>query len=205
MTTRAELRTSLRQRLEDTGASPLWDDATLNDALAGALRVYSGRLPMEATTQVAVVAVTQQIVVNGEIEPERIVRVIDPLGREIPRQPDEHREGRGWDLLEQAWRWWNGALRLERPALAGTWQIDYLTTRAAPADDLSPVAVLPGDEEIVLALAAASALRRRAIEDGKRGVRADAILALATSMRDEADRLMVARRRRARGGVLGGG
>jgi len=204
MTTRAELRTSLRQRLEDTGASPLWDDATLNDALAGALRVYGGRFPMEASTQVAVVAAVQQIVVNGEIEPERIVRVIDPIGREIPRQPDEDREGTGWGLLEQAWRWWNGALRLELPALVGTWQIDYLTTRAAPVDDLSAVAVLPGDEEIVLALAAASALRRRAIEDGKRGVRVDAILVLAMSMRDEADRLMVARRRRARGGVLGG-
>ncbi len=42
MATRAELRTALRRRLEDAGASPLWDDATLDDALVGAL---AARLP----------------------------------------------------------------------------------------------------------------------------------------------------------------
>ena len=39
------------------------------------------------------------------------------------------------------------------------------------ADDVSPQPVEAGDEPIVIALAAAQALERRAIEDGKRGVK----------------------------------
>jgi len=55
MTTRAELRTALRQRLEDTGAGALWDDATLNEAMGGAIRTYGARFPQEAVVSVAVV------------------------------------------------------------------------------------------------------------------------------------------------------
>ena len=37
MPTRAELRSMVRLRLEDTSPTPLWDDATLNDALGAAI------------------------------------------------------------------------------------------------------------------------------------------------------------------------
>ena len=175
MATRAELRTALRRRLEDAGGSPLWDDAILNDALAGAIGRYGGALPE-----------------GGGGDGERDGRGDERGGGDGRDRGRADRPGAGRDRrdrgadgrgggtgagtapgaagLEQAWRWWNGELRLQRPAAAtGTWRIEYRGPRSAPADDVSAVDVTAGDEEIVLTLAAAIALRRRAVEDGKRG------------------------------------
>ena len=111
MTTRLHLRTALRLRLEDTSGSPLWDDATLNDALTGAMRSYGARFPMEQVAAVEVTAGASRIAVAApEIEPERIVRVLDERGDTVPRY-----EGLNADLdaaasqgtVAQAWRWWN--------------------------------------------------------------------------------------------------
>jgi hypothetical protein len=104
--------------------------------------------------------------------------------------------------VAQAWRWWEATLHLRRPATAGTWRIEYLAPRTVPSDDVGQVDLLPGDEEIVVALAVATALRRRATEDGKRGAGPSGLAALAEAARAEATRLLNARRRRARGGWL---
>ena len=56
MTTRLELRTALRLRLEDSGVAPLWDDATLNEILAAAIRAYGVAVPRQVTTGVTVPA-----------------------------------------------------------------------------------------------------------------------------------------------------
>ena len=206
MTTRAELRTALRQRLEDTGAAPLWDDATLNDALTGAMRAYGARFPKQAIVAVAVAAgATRVPVASPAIDPARIVRVLDGTGALVPRLADAVDGATGaWCSpgSAQAWRWWEATLILRCPAVAGSWQIEHLTARAVPTDDIGQVDILPGDEEIVLALATASALRRRATEDAKRGLRSG-IASLAEVARAEAGRLFAARRRRARGGWLG--
>ena len=202
MTTRVELRTALRQRLEDTGAGALWDDATLNEAVGGAIRTYGARFPQEATVSVAVgTGATQVAVAAPVIDAARIVRVLDGTGVVVDRQA-EGMSAAGGDA-SQAWRWWGGTLILARPAIAGTWQIEYLAARSGPVDDVSQASILPGDEEIVLVLAAATALHRRAIEDAKRGLRPEGVRALAEAARAEADRLMAARRRRASGGWLG--
>ncbi len=70
------------------------------------------------------------------------------------------------------------------------------------ADDVSPQPVEPGDEPIVIALAAAQALERRAIEDGKRGLKSSPVDGPAARLRGEAERLLAARKRRVRGGYL---
>jgi hypothetical protein len=210
MATRAELRTSLRRRLEDAGGTPLWDDATLNDALAGAIARYGARFPKEAVATVNVAAgATSVPVATAGLEGERIARVLDETGAIVPRTgeaPGPSGSGAGAAGLEQAWRWWNGELRLQRPAAAtGDWRIEYRRPRAAPVDDAMAVDVAAGDEEIVLALAAAVALRRRAVEDGKRGVYgrgSSPALALAERAEAEAERLIGRRRRRAAGGWL---
>jgi len=200
MTTRAELRAALRRRLEDASASPLWDDATLNGALVGAIRAYGARFPREAVVAFAVgTGATRVPVPEPALDPTRIVRVLDGVGATVPAMEGAE-EGDGG----QAWRWWDGTLILRRPvAAAATWRIEGLLPRADPADDASPVDVAPGDEEIVLALATAAALRRRAVEDAKRGSRPAGIAALAAAADAEADRLLAGRRRRARGGLLG--
>jgi hypothetical protein len=56
MTTRAELRASLRERLEDTGDAPLWLDAALHEFLSQAIRVYGVAIPLQTTAVTAAVA-----------------------------------------------------------------------------------------------------------------------------------------------------
>ena len=209
MATRAELRTALRRRLEDAGASPLWDDATLNDALEGAIRRYGARFPRELVAGAAVTAgATSVPVAVAGIEGERIARVLDETGAVVPRlgeAPGPSGSAAGPVGLEQAWRWWNGELCLQRPAADGTWRIEYRGPRGVPTDDATALDVGAGDEEIVLALAVAVALRRRTVEDGKRGAYgrgSSPVLLLAERAELDAERLMRRRTRRAAGGWL---
>ncbi len=200
MPTRAELRNALRQRLEDVTAAPLWDDPALNEALAAAIRGYGARFPRQATATLTVAAGATRVTVPAEIDPATIARVIDSTGAALPRLSSDTSPPFGHE--RQAWRWWNGDLILGRAAIGGTWQIEYLAPRIVPSDDVTAVDLLPGDEEIVLALASATALRRRQGEDANRGLRPDSIAALVAAIEATAERLMSQRRHRAHGGWL---
>jgi hypothetical protein len=204
MTTRLELRTSLRRRLEDTSATPLWDDAALNDFLAEAVRGYGTLFPRELVTNVNVTAGLMSVpVASPAIEPERIARVFDAAGDVVPRRGEERNGADAGGGFEQAWRWWAATLLLEHPVpVTGVWRIEYLGRRSLPSDDATAVEIVAGDEEIVLLLAAATALRRRAVEDAKRGGRTTAIEAAAEAAQREAEHLIARRRRRPRGGWL---
>ena len=200
MTTRVELRVSLRARLEDGGGSPLWDDATLNETLAAAIRAYGAAFPRQATTGVTVPAGATRVVTGTTIDPDRIARVMDAAGIWTPPWPPWE-DPPGQRTPGQAWRWWDGDLILAEPAAvsgAGLWTIEHLTGRTPPATDSDAVDVMPGDEEIVLGFALAAALARRAIEDAKRGIRSDAGIRAETA-RAGAERLAAQRKRRARG------
>jgi hypothetical protein len=199
MTTRAELRASLRLRLEDSGGSPLWDDATLNDTLAAAIRAYGAAFPRQVTTGVTVAAGQTRIAAGTAIDPKRIARITDGAGIWVPPWPPGE-ETAGARPTGQAWRLWSGDLVLAEPAAAsaaGIWSVEHLTGRTPPASDGEAADILPGDEEIVLELALAAALARRAVEDAKRGVRSETG-ARAEAARQNADRLIQRRRRRAR-------
>jgi hypothetical protein len=198
MTHRATLRDALRQRLEDTTLSPLWDDAFLNEALAAAIRAYGLRLPKQVATTVEVVAgAIEAPVPAGLTDPDRLVRVIDPRDRVVPATAGDPAAG----LVAQSWRVWAGTLRFSQPAIGGTWRLEHLAPRQVPATDLEEVDIAGGDEELVLVLALAAALRRRAVEDGKRGARSE-LSRLADAARAEAASLFAARQRRVRGGWL---
>ena len=86
----------------------------------------------------------------------------------------------------------------------GNWTVEHRTGRSLPADDVTAVEIIPGDEEIVVLIAAATALRRQAVAEGKQGLGRgrDPISLAAEAARLEADRLVAARRRRVRGGWL---
>ncbi|MCC7022117.1 MAG: hypothetical protein IT338_04780 [Thermomicrobiales bacterium] len=198
MTTRADLRISLRLRLEDSGSDPLWDDATLDAAIAAAIRAYGAAFPRQVTAGVAVPAGAKRVATGLEIEPGGIARVLDAAGIWVPPWPaGPERDGeRG-----QAWRWWGGDLVLAEPAAAsgaGIWTIEHRAGREPPATDGEAIDVIPGDEEIVLGLAASAALTRRAVEDAKRGARGHTA-ALAAAARQAADALIARRKRRVRG------
>jgi len=170
MTTRLELRTGVRRRLEDSGVNPLWDDAALNDFIGDSIRRYGVRFPAERTVTVVAGASVTSLPVTPPIDSMQIARVTDPNGDVVPRQMSERPLG-GERLRPsaQAWRWWNQTLLLARPAALGNWRIDYLGGRIAPSDDVADVDIAPGDEEIVVLMTVGTALRRRAVEDGKRG------------------------------------
>jgi hypothetical protein len=199
MTTRAELRAALRQRLDDASPSPLWDNPVLDEALAGAIRAYGLRFPRQAAVAVTILAGATEVAVPAvTADPGRIVRLLDPRGRVVPGAADDPAAG----LVAQSWRWWAGSLRLSQPALGGDWRLEYLAPRQVPTDDVSAVDVVDGDEELVVVLALASALGQRAADDAKRGARSE-MRTLADAARTEAANLYRARQRRVRGGWLG--
>src|ERR671911_176187 len=89
----------------------------------------------------------------------------------------------------QAWSAWAGTLRLQRPAAGdevGVWTIDYLSGRELAGDDISQQPVESGDEPIVVALAAAQAMKRRLVEDAKRGAPLAGPAAAVAAFREEA-------------------
>ena len=207
MTTRLQLRTTIRERLEDTTATPLWSDAALNDYLAAAMRAYGTHFPHRATAATDPIPESATSAPLPIAVPETgIVAVRDARGRDLPPAS----AGAGPSPLDatsliQAWRVWSGTLRLQRPARgdeAGIWTIDYLAGRELVADDVTPQPIDSGDEPIVVALAAAQAMERRAVEDAKRGTRVSLATPPATEFRREADHLIAARKRHARGGSL---
>jgi hypothetical protein len=195
MTTRAAMRSTVRTRLGDAGTPALWDDTTLDTAIADALRGYGARVPRERTTDLAVAAGARRIALPPEAV--RVLRVVDPGGRTVERWPAVEPPG---GAAGQAWRAWDGGVALAEPAQGGTWQVDSFGPRSLPADDAAELDIAAGDEAAVALLAAAFALERRAADEAKRGLAPvrGGIAGLAGEARAAAERALGARRRRAR-------
>jgi hypothetical protein len=104
MTTRLELRTAVRQRLQDESATPLWSDATINEFLAAAVRQYGVLFPKEATATALVNAGVTSFAVSEVGGSGRIVRVFDDLGALIPPQQGFDANGLP-GVIAQSWRW----------------------------------------------------------------------------------------------------
>ena len=161
---------------------------TTSTVTAGDLSIT---LPAGVTAE-AVVAVRN---VAGTI----VARADDRVAGSSPRQSPGATQG---------WSAWGGTLRLRRAAAGtdeiGAWSIDSLGGRELAGNDLDPQPVEAGDAAAIVALAAAMALERRAVESGKRGdtTAAREMRAIADAARNEAATLLAARRRRPRGGFL---
>lgn len=199
----------LRNRLEDSGPDPLWSDEVLNDAIAEAVRRYSTHVPRQEVAAIAVLAGDREIEMPEDVNALRVARVFDDQGRPWPR----------WEGYGEAppvpmgaasgattWRVWGNMLLLgaavPRTAL---WRIEHLVHRDAPVDDVTPVDIQPNDEDIIIALALAVALSRRAISEGKRYTGKAGVHPLAAAARSaqvDADRMFWSRTHRARGGSL---
>ena len=205
MATRPQLRAGVRARLEDAAASPLWDDAALNEFLAAAVRAYGVRFPVTRTAITAAVGSGQtSVLLPAGVAEDGVVLVRDPAGGVVPRLYPETALLAGSGSA-QGWTLWGGQLRFARPTRGsdlGVWSIDHRAGREAVADEISQQPIEPGDEPIVVLLACAEAVERRAVEDAKRGSRPVGLAAIAEGFRERADGLVAARKRRARGGVL---
>jgi hypothetical protein len=207
MATRAQLRTTLRERLEDTSGAPLWADATLNEFLTSAVRAYGSSFPRQATAATsALVAGNTGVALPAGVVERGIVAVRDAHGRDVPRATERQgpapADATG---LVQAWWVWAGTLRLQRPVggdEVGAWAIDYLAGRELVADDVTQQPIEAGDEPIVIALAGTEAMERRMVEDAKRGASVRGVAEAASRFAQEASRLITARTRRVRGGYV---
>ncbi len=166
-----------------------------------------GRFPRQATAATdPIPAAATSVALPAGLLATEIVAVRDAVGRDVPRA--SRRTGPAPSDatgLIQAWSAWAGTLRLQRPAAGdevGVWTIDYLTGRELAGDDVSQQPVESGDEPIVVALAAAQAMKRRLVEDAKRGVPLAGPAAVVATLTAEAERLIDARKRRVRGGFV---
>lgn len=173
MTTLAQLRTSLRLQLEDSGGSPLYADTTLNDYIVQAIRQYGTWAPLTKTTTTVVATDATTVTLPATVTEHLVVRVLDGTGADLRVM-----NGRvGYGVLrsaytEQAFRVWDGKLILQRKVSsseAGTWSLDHLIPRPTPAADGDTLSIIAGDEPVVLQLAYAASLQQRATEDYKRG------------------------------------
>jgi hypothetical protein len=206
MTTRLQLRTTIQEYLEDSSGAPLWSDAALNEFLVGAMRAYGTSFPRQTTVATDPIAAgATSVTLPAGVAAAGIVAVRDARGRDVPRA--SQRQGpAAIDApgLVQAWSVWAGTLRLQRPAggdEVGIWAIDVLAGRELAADDVSLQPIETGDEPIVVALAAAQAMKRRLVEDAKRGAPLAGPAAAVAAFRDEAERL-ISRKRRVRAGFV---
>src|SRR3954463_13994411 len=112
MTTRLQLRTTIREFLEDTTGAPLWSDAALNEYLAAAMRAYGARFPRQATAATdPIPAAATSVILPAGLLAAGIVAVRDASGRDVP--PASQRRGPApieATGLIQAWSAWAGTL-----------------------------------------------------------------------------------------------
>ena len=206
MTTRAELRASLRLTLEDSaGANHLWDDATLNEALRTAVRAYGTAHPVQLSTSLSVSAGASQYALPAVILDGRdLVALLDDQSREVPHNPSPPPDSLG-SFRALSWRTWGNQLYLSAaPSAAATWSILYLSPRVLIEDDVTAQPIAPGDESIIDAEAAAIALETRAAAELKRGQTRNAagFRLLAEQLHARADQLATKRTRTVRVGSL---
>src|SRR3954447_5377403 len=86
MTTRMQLRTTIREYLEDSSGVPLWSDAAINEFLAAAMRTYGGRFPRQVTAVTDPIAAgASSVALPAGLVATEIVAVRDARGRDVPR------------------------------------------------------------------------------------------------------------------------
>jgi hypothetical protein len=209
MPNRLQIRTILRRRLSDTGTNPLWEEDFLNDAITEAVRRYSTPVPRQAVAAIPVASGDRELDLPVSVNAMRVVHVFDDQGapwRRWEQSIAPPPAPAGYADSPSIWRAWGTSIILGTPApRTGLWRIEHYANRADPLDDVTELDVSPGDDDLILALAVANALHRRAVAEGKRyngraGVHP--IAAAARIAQADADRLLWHRFRRVRSGSM---
>lgn len=208
MTTRLQVRNMLRYRLQDHGADPLWDDDFLNDAIAEGIRRYSTSMPRQAVSAIAVLQGDQEIDMPSDVNVMRVVRLFDDTGRLVPRwEGSDVPPPVPGNQSGLTWRAWANTILLGRTVTrSGVWRIEHMVHRVPPESDFEPLDIQPNDEDIIVALALAVALSRRAISEGKRYTGKSGVHPLAAAARTaqvDADRMFWSRTHKLHAGSFG--
>lgn len=215
MTTRAQLRTSIRLELNDSGGTPLWSDSLLNEWINQAIRAYSRELPEEATATITAVAdqasyalpARTQRVLRVE-QPADVVRVRISASRTSPGDLIDLVDFQTGTKSAGAWgyRVFASNLLLD-PVPTSTGldqdiQLEYLRSYAEPTADGDTLATPSSDDEVLICLAAALALTWVGSDEAKRlrygDARGPSPAALATDYRHRAEAVLALKRNQLR-------
>jgi hypothetical protein len=161
VTTRAALRSLIRQELNDAGGTQLWTDSLINEWIAEAIRLYGRSLPKQASANLTTVA--DQAAYALPADTDRVLRVEYPEG--VPASPDLGSRG-----ICGSYRAFAGNLELNpAPSVSGeTIHLAYLARYAEPSVDGDTLATPAADDDILLRLVVGRALRWITLDEAKR-------------------------------------
>jgi hypothetical protein len=179
VTTRSQLRTAIRTELNDSGGSPLWSDALLNELINRAIRHYSRELPKQASTSITVVADQDAYNLPSDFDravrveqPDDTIRVFDPLDRGVSDELGFTERSGATSSGAWSYRVWAGQILLNPvPTAAGSDQdisLEYLARYAEPAADGDTLATPASDDDVLQALVCADAMRWIGSDEAKR-------------------------------------
>ena len=213
---RGELRAMIRGELNDTGGTPLWGDALLNEWINEAIRGYARELPEEASITIVAVAGQESYALPARFlqvmrveQPKTIVRRPGTPSRTLPGDAVDF-QGRVGRTGVWAYRMFAGSLILDPAPIAigadEDIRFEYLRAYAEPAADGDVLATPAMDDEVLIQLTCARALRWIGTDESKRARferdRGASPMAQAEAYEQAALRLMATRQKRVRAGVL---
>lgn len=161
MTTRAQLRTSIRAELNETSAA-IWSDALLNEFINRAIREYGRIRPDRASTTITAVADQAAYAL-----PARFVQVL-----RLEQPADNLRWHDPTELSGNGYRVTDSQLILSpAPAAAGSTYdlvLEYLATYAEPTADGDTLSTPERDDDVLINFACHYALRYLDTDEAKR-------------------------------------
>lgn len=201
MTTRADVLARVRLRLEDTGVTPLWSDAEIEEGMRWMLDEYSAWWPEQDRVTVAVLADAREVTIPAGIT--RVLRVVDPNERVLPQRAGIPL---GYDRDELAsWEQWAGELVLTQAAEAGDYVLWVEQAYGWPALTTDVWPTPERDISLIVAGAAQWCMEFRATEEWKRGSMPSGYEHRMRAVRAEYRRQLDVRRRRVGGGRVAAG
>jgi hypothetical protein len=210
MTTRADIRTRVRDELNDNGGVKLWADTLLNRWIGEALKEWSRVVPRDRAWQTTSTANTPSYTLPSDVL--EVVRVEHPPGMfRVRGGPHDGDIGPSADMgvwprarpLDLSWEQWGGQVFLiPAPGKTGeSIEVRYKGTYSVPSDDVTALDVEGTDEEALVLYACERALQWIGLDEAKRQrfERQRGADPLAAQQAYERDFMALARRRR--GGV----
>lgn len=195
MTLRSDLRTLIRQELQDTAAPSLWSDAAINTALAAAFIAYSQSFP-NLYEQIFTLGGGSQTIFSPPVG-TLAIRAVLINGVTAPQVPDlttllEPAFRNQWSQTYvqpvaplgaaathgQAWAVVDGAVQMRYPVFApATVQLSLAAVHICPTDDATAVTVPDGDDELIVLYACDRLWHSARVDWAKRGALPSAALA----------------------------
>src|SRR5438067_4955611 len=159
MTTRADIRTRIRDELNDNGGVKLWSDALLNRWIGEATKEWSRVVPRDRAWQTTATANTPSYALPSDVlevvrveHPPGVFRVLGGLHDGDIAPTVDLSVWPGVRPLALSWEQWGGQLFLiPAPGTTGeAIEVRYKGAYSVPADDVTALDVEAADEEALV-------------------------------------------------------